>query len=110
MLLSNILFFSVVKLLYFSDINFFNTWLMRALRRRQYFQKSTFISYSKLLPQIFQTNIRRWGYRCDDVNQDNGLYWDTLGCNWAVLDCTGLYLTVMDFTVLYWTLLGRNGL
>ena len=39
MLLSNILFFSVVKLLYFSDINFFNTWLMRALRRRQYFQK-----------------------------------------------------------------------
>ena len=30
---------------------------MRALRRRQYFQKSTFISYSQLLPQIFQTNM-----------------------------------------------------
>ena len=41
------------------------------IRRRQYFQKSTFISYSKLLPQIFQTN----------TNSDNQvLLWDEQAC------------------------------
>ena len=36
----------------------------------------------------------RIGYYCyllnrfDNVNKDDGLYWDALGCNWAV---TGLY-------------------
>ena len=37
---------------------YFNTWLMRALRRRQHYKSSAFISYSKLLLQIFQTNIK----------------------------------------------------
>ena len=34
-----------------------------------------------------------------DVNENDGQYWDVLGCNWAVLDCTGFY----------WALLGRAG-
>ena len=37
-----------------------STWLLRTLRRRQYFQSSIFISYSKLLLQIFQTNMKKY--------------------------------------------------
>ena len=28
--------------------------------------------------------------RFDNVNKDDGLYWDVLGCNWAVLSCNGV--------------------
>ena len=28
------------------------------------------------------------GNRCDDVNKDDGLHWEVLGCNWAA---NGLY-------------------
>ena len=30
------------------------------------------------------------GYGCDDVNMDDGPYWDILDCNWAVLGSPGL--------------------
>ena len=29
--------------------------------------------------------------RCDDVNKDDGQYWDVLGCKWAVLSYNGMY-------------------
>ena len=50
------------------------------------------------------------GYGCDDVNMDDGPYWDILGCNWAVLGSPGLCWTVVDCTGLYRTALGCNGL
>ena len=59
------------------------------------------------------------GIGFDNVNKDNGLYWDVLGCNWAalgstglawtVVDCTGMngavidYRTVLEYTELYWS-------
>ena len=30
------------------------------------------------------------GNRFDNVNKDDGLYWDVLGCSWAVLSCNVL--------------------
>ena len=52
--------------------------------------------------------------RFDNVQRDDGLFLDVLGCNWAVLSCnklyravlTGLYLT----TGLYLALVGCSGL
>ena len=38
-----------------------------------------------------------------NVNEDDGLYWDVLGCNCSVPGCTGC-------TGLWWTVLGCNGL
>ena len=38
------------------------------------------------------------------------LYWNALGCNLAVLGCTGLYWTVVDGTGMYLALLGCTGL
>ena len=29
--------------------------------------------------------------RFDKVNKDDGLYWDVLGCKWAVLSSNGVY-------------------
>ena len=40
----------------------------------------------------------RSGYGCENVNEDDGLYCDVLGCNWDVLGFTGLYWTVVDYT------------
>ena len=34
------------------------------------------------------------------------LYWNVLGCNLAVLGCTGLYWTVVDGTERYLAVLG----
>ena len=55
-----------------------------------------------------------FGTRFDNVNKDDGLYWDVLGCNWAAtglqLGCTRLYLAVVCFSVLLWALLGCSGL
>ena len=45
------------------------------------------------------------GNRFDNVNKDDGLYWDVLGCNWAAtglqLGCTELQWGVVDCTGLY---------
>ena len=30
---------------------------------------------------------RKVGLRWDNVNEDDGLYWNVLGCNLAVMDC-----------------------
>ena len=39
------------------------------------------------------------GNRFDNVNKDDRLYWDVLGCSalsWAVLRSTGLYWAVLE--------------
>ena len=63
---------------------------MRALWRRQYFQKSTFILYSKLLPQIFQTNMvsfyRFPKYEYDLENDFGGDIFSGDACFLAVQD------------------------
>ena len=56
----------------------------------------------------------------DHVNEDDGLYRNVLGCNLAVLGCTGLYWTAvgsiglyraeLGFPGLQWAVLGCNGL
>ena len=40
----------------------------------------------------------------------DGLYWNVLGCNLAVLGCTGLYWAVMDCSGLFCTVLDCTGL
>ena len=60
--------------------------------------------------------VKRKGLGYDDVDEDDGLYWDVLGCNLAALGSTGLALTVVDCTGLYravidyWTVLEYTGL
>ena len=57
---------------------------------------------------------RVYGY--DNVDGNDGLYWDELGCNWAALGSTGLAWTVVDCTglygavIYYWTVLEYTGL
>ena len=50
------------------------------------------------------------GDRFDKINKDDGLYSDVVGCNWALLSCTELYLAVLGCTGLYWAVLGCTGL
>ena len=47
--------------------------------------------------------------QCDKVNEDDGLYWNVLGCNLAVLGCNGLYWAELDFAVRNWAELGCPG-
>ena len=35
------------------------------------------------------------GNRFDNVNKDDGLYWDVLGCKWAVLSSNGVYYALL---------------
>ena len=53
------------------------------------------------------------GNRCDNITEDDGLYWALLGCTelqlscngfyGAVLGCTVMYLAVLEWTRLDWT-------
>ena len=36
------------------------------------------------------------GNRFDNVNKDDGLYWDALGCNWPVLSCNGVFWAILS--------------
>ena len=49
---------------------------------------------------------RKMGLGLDNADEDDGLHWNVLGCNLAVLGCTGLHWTVVDCTGLYWAVLG----
>ena len=42
------------------------------------------------------------------VNEDDGLYWNVLGCNLAVLGCAELYWAVLACSGLYWATLGLH--
>ena len=50
------------------------------------------------------------GKRFDNVNKDDRLYWDVVGCNWAITGCTRLYLAIVGCTGLYWAVLGCSAL
>ena len=45
-----------------------------------------------------------------NVNEDDGLYWDVLGCNWALLSSNRLYWALLGCTGLYLAIVGCSGL
>ena len=43
----------------------------------------------------------KWVFGCDDVNENDGLYWAAVGCTGTQMGCTGMYCAVLNCTGLY---------